>query len=70
MANPVRYVELLRRQNVLHCIWHEELQQRITKLEKGIGATASMLEGYAGNEVASVSKLHRYAQQLREVLNA
>lgn len=33
MEDPKRYVALLRRQNMLHCVWHVELQQRIAELE-------------------------------------
>lgn len=36
MADPERYVALLRQQNVLHCVWHLELQQRIAKLEAAL----------------------------------
>jgi hypothetical protein len=33
MADPERYIVLLRKMNVLHCVWHVELQQRIAELE-------------------------------------
>jgi predicted nuclease with TOPRIM domain len=33
MRNPENYVALLRRQNQLHCVWHLELQDKITALE-------------------------------------
>lgn len=36
MADPVRYITLLRKQNVLHCVWHLELQQKIAELEARI----------------------------------
>jgi len=36
MANPERYIALLRKQNVLHCVWHVELQERIAFLEAAL----------------------------------
>lgn len=33
MRNPEHYIALLRRQNQLHCVWHVELQARISALE-------------------------------------
>lgn len=33
MKDPERYIALLRRQNVLHCVWHVELQQEIARLK-------------------------------------
>lgn len=33
MENPVAYIALLRKQNVLHCVWHLELQAEIAKLK-------------------------------------
>lgn len=36
MANPERYIALLRRMNVLHSVWHVELQERIEFLETAL----------------------------------
>lgn len=36
MANPERYIALLRKMNVLHCVWHTELQERIEFLEAAL----------------------------------
>jgi hypothetical protein len=69
MEDPERYVALLRRQNVLHCVWHLELQQRVAVLEAAMEEVAGVMESYSFGESASDSKLHRYADTLRKALN-
>jgi hypothetical protein len=69
MENPERYIALLRKQNVLHCVWHVELQERIAALEAAIKEVAGVMESYAEGESASSSKLHHYAETLRKALN-
>lgn len=32
MENPRAYIALLRKQNMLHCVWHLELQEEISRL--------------------------------------
>lgn len=69
MKDPERYIELLRRQNQLHCVWHVELQERYEALANKVGFMAEVLESYTGDEVASAGKLFRYAHELRDALN-
>lgn len=54
------------------CVTLDEIaamdRKRIDALEKCIREVAGLMEGYQDPEVASASKLHRYARLLREAL--
>jgi hypothetical protein len=49
--------------------YESHLQTRITTLEASMRALAETFESYQDAESASGGKLHRYARQLREVLD-
>lgn len=70
MRDPERYIELLRKMNVQHQIWHLELQTKLDAREVAIRGIAELMESYALGESASAGKLHRYAKRLREGLSA